>query len=499
VRTIEQQLNHDFWYIGESDYRLEKNLQTFNKSGFWIAAITTITLVFLAACQQQPTVSSDVTTDVTAKVTGETVRGSGGINAAHQQDKPYLILVSIDGYRWDYMDLFPTPNIDRVAAAGSRVERLLPVFPTLTFPNHYSIATGLYPANHGLVANYFPDPERGKWYSLKNRDTVEDPGFYAGEPIWVTAETQGMVAASFFFVGSEAAIQGVSPTHWRSFDKSIPGEERVDQVLAWLAEPPETRPHLYTLYFEMVDNNSHWYGPGSPESIEAISQVDAYIGRLLDGLEKLPYADQVNIMLVSDHGQRAYLEDTQAFVLDEYVDFTDTTVIEGGAYLFMHFKQDDPALAREIVDTVNAHWDHGHAYVPADTPDQWHVDDNPRFPDVILTPEPGYAVISSAEKIGKITAGSHGWAPEAPAMHGFLVASGPNIKPGLKLGPVNSVDIYPLMLSILGLDAPEKIDGDPCTLARILIPPEANPGFSSELHKCFQPATGFPDQKNQNQ
>ncbi len=210
------------------------------------------------------------------------------------------------------MDRYPTPNMDRIAASGSKAERLLPVFPTLTFPNHYSIATGLYPEHHGIVANDFPDPARNTWYSLKKRETVEDRRFYAGEPIWVTAESQGMVAASFFFVGTEAPIKGVSPSHWRSYDKKITGQDRVDQVLKWLKAPEQNRPHIYTLYFEDVDDYSHWYGPDSEENIEAIGRVDSYIGRLLDGLEQLPYADQVNIILLSDHGQGAYLENQQA-------------------------------------------------------------------------------------------------------------------------------------------------------------------------------------------
>ena len=407
--------------------------------------------------------------------------------------------MSIDGFRWDYMDRYPTPNIDRIAAAGSKAERLVPVFPTLTFPNHYSVATGLYPANHGLVANDFPDPARDKWYSLKNRDAVEDRWFYSGEPIWVTAETQDMVTASFFFVGTEAPIMGVSPTHWRSYDKKIIGDDRVDQVLAWLAEPVESRPHLLTLYFENVDDNSHWYGPDSAENIAAISQVDDYIGRLLSGLEKLQHHDRVNIILISDHGQAAYLEDPQSFILDEYVNLNDMAIIEGGSYLFLHFDQENPARARDIVDTINSHWNHGRAYLPADTPEQWHVDSNPRFPDVILMPETGFAVLSTAEKIYKITAGDHGWAPEAPEMHGVFVASGPNIRPGVTLGPIDSVDVYPLMLSILGLDAPEKIDGDFCKLAGIFNATEASPGFSSELYKCSQPVTWFPKKQNPSQ
>jgi predicted AlkP superfamily pyrophosphatase or phosphodiesterase len=405
-----------------------------------------------------------------AYAAGDFSNGSGGTNAPHQQDKSYLILVSIDGFRWDYMDRYPTPNLDRITSTGSRAERLVPVFPTLTFPNHYSIATGLYPAHHGLVANNFPDPTRQKWYALWDRESVEDPQFYAGEPIWVTAETQGMVAASYYFVGTEAAIKGVSPTHWRSYDDDISGEDRVDQVLSWLAQAEESRPHLLTLYFENVDDHSHWYGTDSAENIEAIQQVDSYIGRLLDGIEQLAYADKVNIIVVSDHGQGAYVEDQTPFELSQHVDLKDTSIVEGGSYLFLYLDQENPQRAATIVETTNRHWRHGRAYLPENTPGHWNVDDNPRFPDVILMPEPGYAVLSGTGKVGKINAGDHGWAPEAPDMHGFFIASGPDIKAGVDLGVVNNIDIYPLMISILGLESPADIDGDASRLAKRLKP-----------------------------
>lgn len=419
-----------------------------------------VLLLLLATCDQQ------------SRVVEGDLQGTGGINAVHQQAKPYLILVSIDGFRWDYMDRYPTPNMHRIAATGSKAERLLPVFPTLTFPNHYSIATGLYPAHHGLVSNDFPDPERDKWYSLKNRQAVEDRWFYSGEPIWVTAETQGMVAASYFFVGTEAPIKGVYPSHWRSYDKKISGQKRVDQVLAWLAQPAASRPHLYTLYFEDVDDHSHWTGPDSLANIAAISRVDGYLGRLLNGLEKLSYAERVNIILVSDHGQANYFENPQSFILNAHVGLKNTTIVEGGSYLFVHFDQDDPARAQDIVAVVNSQWQHGHAYTIADAPAQWQLDANPRFPDVMLMPEPGFAVFSSKKKSLRISAGDHGWAPEASVMHGFFVAGGPNIKAGVVLGTINSVDIYPLMLAVLGLDAPPEMDGDASHLARLLYQPD---------------------------
>lgn len=435
-----------------------------HKAGFRVGFTALLLLATATACTIRSTASGEVPTSTSS----EYAQGTGGVNAPSQRNKPYLVLVSIDGFRWDYMDRYPTPNLHRIAERGVRAERLLPVFPTLTFPNHYSIATGLYPAHHGLTGNDFPDPASNRWYSLKDRESVEDAYFYGGQPIWVTAETQGMVSAAFFWVGTEAAVGGVSPSHWRSYSKAISGAERVDQVLKWMAQPAANRPHLYTLYFENVDDHSHWYGPASEKNAEAIGRVDDWLGRLLDGIDKLPFADQVNIIVLSDHGQGAYLSDPAPFIVGELVDLSGATIIEGGSYFFIHFDRDDPARASDIAATVNDHWQHGDAYTPASAPARWAVDDNPRFPDVMLIPEQGFAVLSSGDKAGKIDAGDHGWAPESPAMHGFFIASGPNIKPGVELGPVRNIDIYPLMLSILGLNGPENIDGDPASLSIIL-------------------------------
>lgn len=431
------------------------NLPVIRTRGRFTALFAILALVLATSCQHQP------------PVTGATTQGTGGINATQQLDKPYLILVSLDGFRWDYMDRYPTPNLNHIAKAGSRAERLLPVYPSLTFPNHYSIATGLYPAHHGLVGNGFPDAGIGKWYSMKDRSTVSDTRFYYGEPIWVTAEIQGMVAASYFFVGSEAPVKGIQPSHWRTYSADISGEERVDQVLAWLALPERTRPHMYTLYFADVDSYSHWYGTDSAENIEAICRVDGFLGRLARGIAKLPYADQVNIIVLSDHGLGDYL-DEPPFILDKYTDISGMSFAEGGSHMSVYLETKDPDRAREIVDTVNRYWQHGHAYLASEAPVQWHIDDNPRYPDVILAPEMGYTVLSRANKSRKIKLSGHGWPPEASDMHGFFIASGPNIRPGLNLGPVSMVDVYPLMTAILGLQSPDNIDGDSSKLAEPL-------------------------------
>ena len=217
--------------------------------------------------------------------------GSGGKNLPGQQNKPYLILISIDGFRWDYQDRYDTPAMDRIAADGIRADAMQPVFPTLTFPNHYSIATGLYPANHGLIGNRFFSPDRGRFYSLYDRHTVQDGSWYGGEPVWVAAERNGMVTAAYYFVGTEAPVNDIPLSHWRPFDPSVSGSRRVEQVLDWLNMEDEQRPHLITLYFEDVDSATHQHGPGSSQSIAAIERVDGYLGQLIAGIEALSIAE----------------------------------------------------------------------------------------------------------------------------------------------------------------------------------------------------------------
>jgi len=365
--------------------------------------------------------------------------GSGGRNAPEQLDKPYLVLISIDGFRWDYPDLYPTPAIDRIAGRGIKAEAMQPIFPSLTFPNHYSIATGMLPAHHGLVANEFPDEETGNW---------------------VTAEKQGMVTAAYFFVGTEADVQGVRPTHWRKFDADDSGEKRVRQVLDWLAEPAGVRPHLVTLYFGEVDDYAHWYGPGSPESIESIRRVDEQIGQLLDGIATLPCADNLYIVLVSDHGQALYQEQKPVFILDQHVVLDGARLVEGGPWVFIHLDKRDDTRAMEIRDTINQAWNCGRALLPGDAPESWAVNDSPRFPDIIVQADPGCAVISSSARHNKITPGDHGWPPEMEEMRGIFMASGPGIAPGTTTGVVHVTDVYPLMMKILGLTYPGSIDGD---------------------------------------
>jgi arylsulfatase A-like enzyme len=391
-------------------------------------------------------------------------------HAASDPPEPVVVLVSIDGFRWDFDRFAETPALDRMARAGLKAESLQPAFPTLTFPNHFSIATGLLPQHHGIVANTFPDGSRTQWYRMQDRDAVQDGRWYGGEPVWVTAEKAGLRSAAFFFVGTEADVGGVRPGDWRLFDASVPGEARVEQVLSWLQAPAAERPRFVTLYFEAVDSQTHAHGVGSPESRAAIREVDRLLGRLQEGIARLPYADAVSLVVVSDHGMGAY-RDAEPLVLDRVIELDGVRVVEGGCYAFLYLDSDREPRARRMRDAINAAWRCGRAWLPDELPPAWRAGPHPRFPDLFVVANAGCGVISSADRAHRMTAADHGWPPDAPEMQGVLYATGPRIPAGLVTGPAHVTDVQPLLLELLGLAAPAAVDGDPQRLTSLLRPP----------------------------
>ena len=394
--------------------------------------------------------------------------GTGGVNAPETLDKPYVVLVSFDGFRHDYLARYATPSFDRVAARGVTAEALVPVYPSLTFPAHYSIATGLRPERHGLVGNRFYDPARGGEYNYRDRVSVEDGTWYGGEPLWVTAETQGMVAAAMLFVGTEADIGGVRPTFWTRYDDRGSHRERVDEVLGWLALPPERRPHLVTLYFSSVDGAGHRTGPASPAVAEAVEQVDADLGRLLDGIDALPHGDAVSVVLVSDHGMAA----TEAVIdLGAVADLRGVRVVGSGPGANLFVAGGD-AGARAVRDDINDGTGGnalagGRAYLRREVPAELHYRADPRIGDVVVVAEPG---VMFERGSSRPPAGMHGWDPRHPDMHGIFLASGPEIRPGQRIGPIESVDLYPFLAGLLRLAPNPDVDGDPAVLAPVLAP-----------------------------
>ena len=421
----------------------------------------------LAGCSSEPTVADPGVEAPTERI--QFPFGSGGVNHGENLAAPYVVLVSLDGFRYDYMDLFETPNLHRIAATGVRAEALFPVFPVMTFPNHYSIATGMYADSHGIVGNQFWDPDLGAFYSLSDRASVEDGSWYGGEPIWVTAETQGMVAASYYWVGSEAPIMGVRPTEWTRFDSSVPYEDRVDRVLEWLARPAETRPHMLTLYMEETNSQGHRFPTESPQVSDAVDLVDRMIGRLLDGIDALPHGNEVHVVVVSDHGMGGYSAE-QTHFLGDLIDLGEGVQIVGaGPHMVMYVDGDNTRKDQlrndlaEVLPNVTV-------YRVGSLPERLHyASAGSRLGDLVLVPEFGWSVLPWSGNDRPASSGwTHGWDRNTPQMNGLFVATGPRIVEGVTVPGFNNVHIYPLLSEILGLGPNPEADGRLDVLGGIL-------------------------------
>ena len=394
----------------------------------------------------------------TAAQSSQTPQGSGGVNRLEHRQKPTLLLVSFDGFRADYLDRFDLPNFRRVIARGTRAGGMHPVFPTITFPNHYSLVTGLYPEHHGIVENSFFDPVRNAAYSFRS-PAVADGSWYGGEPIWVTAERQGMVSACFFWPGSEADIKGIRPTFWNKYNETITNDKRIETVLEWLRLPPERRPHVITLYFSDVDSASHKTPIGGSDVASAVAKVDQSLGMLLDGLDTLENRDNLLLLLTSDHG----MADTAGVRLVQLSDLIDTTGIRpgfSGPVTALHVSA-EAGTAQSVRDRLNAKLQHGRAYLRQELPERYHFRDTPRAGDIVVVMDEGWMMVTSVINRSWIQRewGEHGWDPDLPSMKAIFLMAGPGIPKGATIPEVQNVDVYPLMTELLGLQPATGLDG----------------------------------------
>ena len=384
--------------------------------------------------------------------------------------RPYVVMVSFDAFRHDYVDRYHPPAFMDVETRGVHATALIPSFPSKTFPNHYTLATGLYPGDHGITGNAFFDPARQQWYRLADQKAVRDSRWYGGEPIWVTAERNGVKTGVYFWTGSEAAIGGVLPTYMRPYDAKVPNAMRVATVASWLRKPPAERPHLVLLYLSDVDDTTHRYGPDAPQTAVAVASVDRTLRQLLDSLAAMPFADSVNIVLVSDHGMARVRADKPMAVSDILasagVDTTHMEVSDNGPTLSLWFGGDSVRMhaAHAALDRALTH---ARAYYRSETPAAWHMRDTPRAGDLLVVAEEGYIVARRASDKPS-SAGAHGYDPALSDMQAIFIAAGPNIRPLGTLPPFENVDIYPFLASLLHLEHVPRVDGNPATLAPVL-------------------------------
>ncbi|WP_133479334.1 ectonucleotide pyrophosphatase/phosphodiesterase [Cognatilysobacter segetis] len=373
------------------------------------------------------------------------------------------ILVSIDGLRAGDVARGRMPNLDALARDGVRAEGMRPSYPSLTFPNHYTLVTGLRPDRHGLVHNTVDDARLGR-FTMDDEVAVGDARWWdaGGEPIWSSAEKAGIRTATMFWPGSAAPIGGVRPSEWRPFDESFAGTARVDTVLGWLDRPAATRPRLVTLYFEDVDHAEHDRGPDSADAEKARQTVDGYLGRLRQGLAARGLAGRVNLVVVSDHGMATVAPGHAVAVEDMVPADVATNITTGQSLGFRPL----PGREAEAERRLLGRHDHYECWTRATMPARWHYGANPRVPPIVCQMDEGW----NGDRAAKIarrpagrTTGSHGYDPALPSMRATFVASGPSFRRGVVLPVIDNVDVYPMLARIVGV-APQPNDGDPAAL-----------------------------------
>ncbi len=388
-------------------------------------------------------------------------------------DQPYVLMVSFDGFRHDFTTMADTPNFDRLELEGVKAESLVPVFPTLTFPNHYSIATGAYSGTHNITGNSFYDKKIREKYSLYKKETVRDSKFYKSEPIWVTAERQGVKAASFFWVGSEAPIKGYSPSIFKYYDGSVTFKARIDSVISWFQLSVKKRPQLIMLYFSEPDHTGHNWGVNTPEIVKAVEEMDDLLGYLLHNLEALDIYSNLNLIIVSDHGM-TNVSVKRRIVLDDYISRLDDLYLNGrGTLVQIDLKKFKRKYKQTLFKELQK-IPHCKVWKKNNIPKRFHFNNHNTGEFLLLADEGWLITTQSAMDENEFTLGGmHGYDPQLPTMHGIFYAFGADIKSNLRIPAFENIHIYPMICNLLEIkpysgkkDSPQ---GDMQILNHILI------------------------------
>jgi predicted AlkP superfamily pyrophosphatase or phosphodiesterase len=376
---------------------------------------------------------------------------------------PLTVLISIDGFRSDYLQRGVTPNIAALAADGARAVAMHPSFPSLTFPNHYTLVTGLRPDRSGIVDNNMEDARKpGVTFSMSKAEVSHDPFWWdESEPLWVTAERAGIRTATMFWPGSDLPIRGIQPHDWKMYDKKFLADQRVDQVLAWLDRPPAERPRFVTLYFDEVDTWGHNTGPDSPEVNAALARTDAAVGRLVAGLKAKGLFAAADLVIVADHGMAATSAERVTY-LDDLLPLADVHAVGLGPVAGLRAM---PGHEDEVAKALLTPRPHMTCWRKADVPARFHYGHNPRVAPFVCLAETGWVIGTKGHSVNK---GAHGFDPYDPLMDALFVAHGPAFRKGAVLPAFDNVDVYPLLAALVGV-APQPNDGHLADLAPALV------------------------------
>ena len=391
--------------------------------------------------------------------------------------RPTVILISIDGLHPERLSRLAPPTLQRWQSDGTRAEWMVPAYPTLTFPNHYTQVTGLVPDRHGIVQNRMVDRELGP-FRLSLRAAVSNGRWWdEAEPLWVTVRRHGLRSATLFWPGSEARIRGMRPNDWLPYAGDMPHAERVDRVLRWLDRKESRRPHFITLYFSAFDEASHEHGADSAESFAALRDIDAALGRLDAGLRERGLLDAVDLVVVSDHGM-AEVDVANPRRLDARVRLFDDEVVSSGESAGIAPR----AERREKVEAaLLGRHDGFECWRREDLPKPWRYGRHPRVPPIVCQADEGVHLTHAGRLAqgGRISPGAHGYAPELPSMRAIFIARGPQVARGILLPPIRAVDVHPFLLALLGLP-PMATDGDAeATRAALQLSAPAGPAARS--------------------
>lgn len=375
------------------------------------------------------------------------------------QPKPYILLVSFDGFRWDYLNRNITPNLDSVAQNGVRALSFRPVYPSKTFPNHISIITGMYADNHGILFNQFENIANGEIYRLGDSAAVRNSSWYKGEAFWETAEKNNITSASFFWPGSEVNEAKRRPTYYKKYEHNLPYRERIDGVTDWLKLPQSERPHFITLYFHDTDSYGHDFGPNSPEINQSIQRLDTLVGYLNKKLSEIGMQDSVNVIFLSDHGMTEVdvertikIEDILSGLNYKFAGAETLSMIEPSESNF------DSVFAR-----LERNQSHFRVYKKENMPNYYHFNQNDNIFSILLVAELGWSIVDNKQFMNMTkyaSKGNHGFENTNIDMHGIFLASGPQFRNGFTTGTIWNIDVYPLLCKIFNIAPNPKIDGN---------------------------------------
>ena len=392
----------------------------------------------------------------------------GRHNNIEAQSKPYVIMISTDGFRYDYAEKYNAQNLLRLSNNGIKAKAMIPSYPSITFPNHWSLITGLYPSHHGLIDNFFYDYKRKESYALSNKKNAEDGSWYGGTPIWGLAEKQGLVTASLMWVGSASDAGGLRPSYYYPYHEKFTPSEKVEKVVNWLKLPEDTRPHFISLYFPEVDGSGHHYGPDTKETETAVHLIDQAIGDLVQKVNALGLKD-VNFVFVSDHGMIKVDGGTPLEIPSVLLDKNRFDFYNSQTLLRVYVKNPDEvkAVYKELKADKTEDYE---VYLDKKLPKYLHFatrdDRYNRIGQILLIPKAPKIFL---EKGKKTSVGKHGYDPRiVPEMKDTFYAWGPEFKNNMVIDEFANVNVYPLVAEILGLKIDHPVDGKLKVLKEIL-------------------------------